>query len=303
MIKILNESGEEFFPATITDAVGHNQCECSMTDLINDYNVTTIWPKEDAYTLTTAIEILNEKLLEDQKKPGVKARFTNSQGIYEEWEYFAGGYSFSNELGWRQTDSSIILELANEVFPVTSTLNVSQTLFQTKKNYNVTFSWKVMRKGVDVTGNSRKYFNSDPVTTLNTTITVNETTKTTKTYTFTGSYQGLSSSSSKTLTFVDLTYKGIVANNWSPNESDIKAFTSNLQSSKSYTWSGINLNYQKMVYAYPQYFGTLTSIKDANNFDYINSYTRSSITIDGVDYYVYVLTNPTTITGAKQIYS
>lgn len=303
MIKILNEKGIEFFPATITDAVGHNQCECSLTDMMDDYNVTTIWPKESAYSLTTAIEILDEKLLENQKKPGVKARFTNDQGVYEEWEYFAGGHDFSDELGWRQTDSSILIELSNEVFPVTTILTSSQSLFQTNTTYNVTFTWKVMRKGTDVTVGSRKYFNSNPVNTLNTTVSVNEASHTTKTYTFTGSYQGLSSTSSKTLTFVDLTYRGVVANNWSPSASGVKSLTSNLQSSKAYTWSGINLNYQKMVYACPQYFGALTSIKDANNFEYINSYTRISLPIDGVDYYVYTLTNPTTITGAKQIYS
>ena len=54
---------------------------------------------------------------------------------------------------------------------------------------------------------------------------------------------------------------------------------------------------------YPQSFGTLTSIKDANNFDYINSYTRSTLSYNGVDYYVYILTDPVTITGFKQIFN
>ena len=54
---------------------------------------------------------------------------------------------------------------------------------------------------------------------------------------------------------------------------------------------------------YPKSFGALTSIKDANNFDYINSYTRSEMTYNDVDYYVYILTDPVTITGFKQAFS
>ena len=49
--------------------------------------------------------------------------------------------------------------------------------------------------------------------------------------------------------------------------------------------------------------GNLSSIKDANNFEYLNSYTKSTVMIDGTNYNVYVLTDPVTISGAKQIYA
>ena len=49
--------------------------------------------------------------------------------------------------------------------------------------------------------------------------------------------------------------------------------------------------------------GALTSVKDANNFEYIGSYTRTELTVWDETYYIYVLTNPTTITNFKQIYS
>ena len=60
---------------------------------------------------------------------------------------------------------------------------------------------------------------------------------------------------------------------------------------------------QTSVYMNPQSFGALTSIKDANNFEYINSYTRTTMNYNGVDYYVYILTDPVTITGFKQIFN
>lgn len=98
-----------------------------------------------------------------------------------------------------------------------------------------------------------------------------------------------------------LSYYGII-NSSTITENDISSLSSRLSSSKSYTYT-VNLADQRIVYMYPQSFGTLTSIKDANNFDYINSYTRTTLSYNGVDYYVYILTDPVTITGFKQIFN
>ena len=98
-----------------------------------------------------------------------------------------------------------------------------------------------------------------------------------------------------------LSYYGII-NSSTITENDISSLSSRLSSSKSYTYM-VNLVEQRIVYMYPQSFGTLTSIKDANNFDYINSYTRTTLSYNGVDYYVYILTDPVTITGFKQIFN
>ena len=83
---------------------------------------------------------------------------------------------------------------------------------------------------------------------------------------------------------------------------DVTALTSRLGTSKGYT-ATYNMTNQRSVYMYPKSFGALTSIKDVNNFDYINSYTRSEMTYNNVDYYVYILTDPVTITGFKQIFN
>jgi hypothetical protein len=304
-IRLLVEEGEEFYPASITDAVAHPNTKCSLTDMVDEYNLTTIWPLESGYyDIATAIQVLNENLPENLKKPGVHAEFTNSSGRFESWEYFGANYEFANELGWKKIDSTILSEIEQVVFPVTVNLSVNNTLLQTKVNYNITFTWSVSRKSKDVTSQAKKYFNNEPIDTTGTTLTLNEPSYTSRTYTFSGAYEGLSASASKTLTFVDPCYRGIVDNDWTPSENYIISnFTSAIQASKSYTWSGINLNYQKTCYAYPTYFGKLVSIKDANNFDYINSYTITTLTINGISYYVYVLTNSTTFTGAKQIFS
>ena len=63
-----------------------------------------------------------------------------------------------------------------------------------------------------------------------------------------------------------------------------------------------NLNYQKVCAAFPAYLGDVESIKDANGFEYIDSYTKTTIDIENVSYNVYVLTNATTITNFTQVW-
>lgn len=94
------------------------------------------------------------------------------------------------------------------------------------------------------------------------------------------------------VTAVGMTYYGVG-----------EATESTLKNSKGFTWNNISCEKDILVYKYPKSLGALTSIKDANNFDYINSYTRTEETINGLVYYVYTLTDPMTITGFKQIYS
>ena len=85
--------------------------------------------------------------------------------------------------------------------------------------------------------------------------------------------------------------------------SDIETFTSIENSTKGYTVT-YKLDDQKSVYMYPKSFGDLTSIKDINNFDYINSYTLSTITFEEIVYNVYVLTDITSMeVGFKQVFS
>lgn len=94
-------------------------------------------------------------------------------------------------------------------------------------------------------------------------------------------------------------YYGVIDGN---SITDVTALTSRLGTSKGYTTT-YNMTNQRSVYMYPKSFGTLTSIKDSNNFEYINSYTRSEMIYNEVEYYVYILTDSVTITGFKQIFN
>ena len=84
---------------------------------------------------------------------------------------------------------------------------------------------------------------------------------------------------------------------------DIANLTSIRNTSKALT-NTYTINEQKSVYMYPESFGKIESIKDANNFEYINSYTFITIEYDDVTYNVYVLTDAVTVDGGfKQVFS
>lgn len=106
----------------------------------------------------------------------------------------------------------------------------------------------------------------------------------------------------KSYIFVYASYYGAISMA-TPTDTDVKALTKNVKNTKAFTYNNIVLNDERICYAYPVSFGNLTSIKDANNFEYISSYTKYTMTIDSVSYNVYVLTDPITATGFKQIYS
>lgn len=111
------------------------------------------------------------------------------------------------------------------------------------------------------------------------------------------------------ITFCYPTYYGTVADSVaSMSASDIQGLGKRVAvNNKAMAWNGISMDYGKLCYAYPKSFGALTSIKDANNVDYINSYTRTEVTLtengNSVVYYCYLLTDAAGVSNFKQIYA
>ena len=106
---------------------------------------------------------------------------------------------------------------------------------------------------------------------------------------------------SATYTFVMASYYGAVTT--APTDkAGITALTKNVKNTKALTTT-FTLSNQRSCYCYPASFGNLTSIKDANNFEYLSSYTKTNVTVDDVSYNVYTLTDPVTATGFKQVYA
>ncbi len=113
------------------------------------------------------------------------------------------------------------------------------------------------------------------------------------------SIKGGAVSATSTVKGYALSYYGVIDGS---EFTSITGLTSELRTGKGDTIT-VSLTNQRVIYMYPRSFGNLTSIKDANNFDYINSYTLSTGTVNGVEYNIYILTDPVTITNFKQIYN
>lgn len=106
--------------------------------------------------------------------------------------------------------------------------------------------------------------------------------------------QAKTGASSKEIKFVNKSYYGIVDHTVvNPTAEQITALEHALVGTKAYVYSGINMDYGKVVYAYPAAFGSLNSIIDSEHkIPYTESFTKTSVNIDGTAYFVYILTDP-----------
>lgn len=113
--------------------------------------------------------------------------------------------------------------------------------------------------------------------------------------------KGGTSSASKSIKFVGKTYYGIVADTvGAPTEAIVKTLNGVLKDTKSYVYSGITMDWGKVCYAYPASFGNLSSIKDTiNNLNYTTEFTKTTLTVDGVDYVCYTQTNASASTDVQ----
>lgn len=190
-----------------------------------------------------------------------------------------------------------ITDLEDKVFPLS--LSVSGGgVFEKGTPRDITVSW-TMKKGDTAVTPDRVTVNGGAASGGSMKFTgVSATTA----YTVKAEYQGKTVQGSTTATFVGASRFGAVAADFTPTADGVKALAKSVKNTRAYTGTA-DLDNQKTCYAYPKSFGALSAVKDANNFDYLGSYTRSELEIDGETYYVYVLTEPVTITGFKQIYS
>lgn len=108
-------------------------------------------------------------------------------------------------------------------------------------------------------------------------------------------------SASKNISFVSKSYYGFVADGVTVNEAAITALQNNvLKTTKTLNYVGISCTNSRVIYAYPQSLGRLSNITDDNGFGYIDSYTCETMTIGGVNYYIYTMIDTTTVDNFRQ---
>ena len=218
------------------------------------------------------------------------------------WDNLSGTVDLSAYATTSTTDamSADIKKLMDKAFPFTVNVSIDKTLAKkgTSQPVKVTITPKIGDDNTEVDAiiiNGEEHHGAIPYV-------YSTTTTTTTTYNVRVEKENKNARGSATITFVNPSYDGVVGANFTATEANIKALTETLRSGKGGTRT-FNLNNQKACIAYPKAFGAATSIKDANGFDYLASYTRSELNVNGELYYVYLLTNATTITDMKQTIS
>lgn len=218
------------------------------------------------------------------------------------WDNLSGVADLSGYATTTTTDaiSADVKKLMDKAFPFTVKVSLDKTLAKkgTSQAVKVTITPKIGDDNTNVDEimiNGAEYHGTTPYV-------HSDTATTTTTYNVRVRKDTRTAQGSATITFVNPSYDGAVAANFTVTEASIKALTEAVRSGKGGTRT-FNLNNQKACIAYPKAFGTATSIKDANGFDYLASYTRSELNVNGELYYVYLLTNATTITDMKQTVS
>jgi hypothetical protein len=178
----------------------------------------------------------------------------------------------------------------------TETLTVSVTAMGTAKKIN-TISWyegETLKQAdtIDSTTTGSWTFTMPTATTDTTTfkavITYTKSDDNTTSVTKTGS-----------INFYYNKFYGVVSS-LTPSEATVEALTTALGTGKGGTYS-FTASAQRIAYAYPSSLGALTSIKDGNGFSLFDSFTRTTETYTqngtSVSYYLYVLTDATTVSS------
>lgn len=239
-----------------------------------------------------------------KNKVGINVKRYEKKPQHEEWEFKAsteydipvasledGGHG-----GLMSYEDKVLLQkLAASVFPLTLTVT-GNGVYRKTTTQTVTVNWS-LKQGPDAVTPDTLKINNEPINVSLTSkqfpgITVNTT------FRVEATKDGVTKTGSVSAVFVNPSYFGVVESNFTPTPEGIQGLSSGeiIKNSKTYNTSAFNQNAQKNCYAYPKAFGALTSITDGKN-EFINSYTRSELEVNGEMYYVYVLSEASTVSN------
>lgn len=239
-----------------------------------------------------------------KNKVGINVKRYEKKPQHEEWEFKAsieydipvasledGGHG-----GLMSYEDKVLLQkLAASVFPLTLTVT-GGGVYRKTTTQTVTVSWS-LKQGPDAVTPDTLKINNEPINVSLTSkqfpgITVNTT------FRVEATKEGVTKTGSVSAVFVNPSYFGVVDSNFTPTPEGIQGLSSGeiIKNGKTYNTSAFNQNAQKNCYAYPKVFGALTSITDGKN-EFINSYTRSELEVNGEMYYVYVLSEASTVSN------
>lgn len=298
----MEKDGKVIWPASSTTAIIDPNTKVILNKSIECWNIANLWSSElTSKDLQSAVKLLASKIPAESQKPGAKLEFTNAAGKNEAWEFVGGtGIAFTNLAGWRECGGFAISELMDQVFPLTTSLNVSPLVIPVGTGSQVSLSWSTTRNGVDVTSECSYMLNSISGTGTSKQETVTPLEYNTYTYSLQTTYRGITKQTDVKVVAIQPSYFGAIGGDTIPTSSNVAALSNKLQSDKKTTISGISYTAQRYVYAYPSVLGDLISIKDGNGFEYLGAgqgFTKMTLEINSVSYNVYYLTTKATVSN------
>lgn len=197
--------------------------------------------------------------------------------------------------------NELLAQLDEKVFPTTLSVSGGGT-YDEGTSQTVMVSWKLMKNGQTLTPDSVTVNGEtvDPATGYKVFTDVTTTT----TYRVAVVYKGKTYNGSTTATFKKTYYRyygalPVGTSVGSITEPMITSLKKEVCTSASATLT-YNLEDQRAVYAYPSTFGLLTKVlDDATSMSYDDFVKEQEMIIDGENYYIYALQNPSSVTDYK----
>lgn len=103
--------------------------------------------------------------------------------------------------------------------------------------------------------------------------------------------------------FVHKSYAGAVDDTKvSLTAAEIKALSHTILATSNKQTYTLTQDNQKLAFCYPKYLNEISSIKDANGFEGYPGYSKSIVSVDGVEYLVYLSNSAATNTGTYTLF-
>lgn len=197
--------------------------------------------------------------------------------------------------------NELLAQLDEKVFPTTLSVSGGGT-YDEGTTQVVTVTWKLQKNGQTLTPDSITVNGETVDPSVNYKVFTDVTTTTT--YRVVVVYKGKTYSGSTTATFKKTYYRyygalPVGTSVGSITEPMITSLKKEVCTSASATLT-YNLEDQRAVYAYPSTFGLLTKVlDDATSMPYDDFVKEQEMVIDGENYYIYALQNPSSVTDYK----
>lgn len=260
------------------------------TEKIADEAVTT--PKIANWAVTTD-KIAPQAVGTEQIAPHAVVREHIQPGAIPELE------GMLDEL--EEKHDADIERLEQAIWPFEVSISARPTAVEIDTDTNVALSWTAKRKGVAVTPETQA-LDGVAVTGTGKSVTLHPTEEGSQSFVYQATYEKMNRTATATVKAVYASRFGTVPATGEVDAAVIKGLTKLVLGSRALTRTGLVFHNARLCFAYPASFGLLSSIKDGNGYEVIESYTHTVVDVDGVAFNCYVLTVPVSAENVTQIY-